>query len=683
MNSSAAYSQSVIEYFGVVILNVSEESEHVVLWRTYSTPFFVAHLFPWLKPWADVVSCFQHSTKNFPNFNHRLREIHTLVLPFKQNPMKRILSLIFFTLALAVSTFAQNISVKSFEYLENDLTANLQGTMVKDQNGEKCALIRIQTTQKGFAFDVGMLGIVKVEDNHVGEIWLYVPRGVKRISIRHGQLGSLNDYWFPISIQAARTYRMELVTANVRTIVEHDDGKSYFSLTVKPSNAIVMIDGKPQILNENGELFVRLSCGEHSYSVQSPGYQTEESKFTLGVEKVFKEVVLQSLASSVTLTCATPGASLYVNDEIKGTGRWTGELFPGDYLFEARMPAHYPQKLSVTLGEREQKNVELPALEAQTGNLDVQFMPLNSEVYLDGKRLGTTPDLFRSVLVGTHKVEIKKEGYATKTETITIEEGQTAALAGELEKNVEPVQNALASSGGGASGAEKKTFTVNGVPFNMVKVDGGTFTMGATPEQGGDADSDEKPTHRVTLDGYYIGETEVTQVLWQAVMGKNPSYFKAENLPVEQVSWDDCQTFIKKLNELTGGNFALPTEAQWEFAARGGNKSQGTKYSGSDDIDDVAWHESNSSSKTHAVGTKQPNELGLYDMSGNVWEWCADWYGSYSSAAVTNPAGPASGSGRVNRGGSWSSDARYSRTSRRLTSDYRFNNLGLRLVSQL
>ena len=184
-------------------------------------------------------------------------------------------------------------------------------------------------------------------------------------------------------------------------------------------------------------------------------------------------------------------------------------------------------------------------------------------------------------------------------------------------------------------------------------VEGGTFTMGATAEQGGDARSDEKPAHQVTLSDYYIGKYEVTQEEWQAVMGKNPSAFKGNNNPVEKVSWDDCQKFIKKLNQLTGLKFALPTEAQWEYAARGGNQSKGYKYSGSNNIDDVAWYDSNSGNKTHSVGTKAPNELGLFDMSGNVWEWCSDRYGSYSSSAQTNPVGPSSGYNRVLRGGSW------------------------------
>ncbi len=230
------------------------------------------------------------------------------------------------------------------------------------------------------------------------------------------------------------------------------------------------------------------------------------------------------------------------------------------------------------------------------------------------------------------------------------------------------------------------TFTINGVTFKMVKVEGGTFTMGATAEQGKDAEDDERPAHQVTLSDYYIGQTEVTQALWTAVMGSNPSEFKGDNRPMEKVNWKDCQTFIEKLNsmlsnELGGKRFALPTEAQWEFAARGGNKSKGYTYSGSNNIDDVAWYSGNSGAKTHPVAQKRPNELGLYDMSGNVWEWCQDWYGNYSSDAQTNPQGPASGSDRVNRGGSWYSSAEECRVSDRFNNapGGRGRTLGFRL----
>lgn len=221
---------------------------------------------------------------------------------------------------------------------------------------------------------------------------------------------------------------------------------------------------------------------------------------------------------------------------------------------------------------------------------------------------------------------------------------------------------------------------------NMVYVSGGTFTMGGTSEQGNDAYTDEKPTHNVTLSSYYICKYEVTQALWRAVMGSNPSKFKGDNLPVEYVSWNDCQTFINRLNSYTGRNFRLPTEAEWEFAARGGNYSRHYKYSGSNYISDVAWYDGNSDNRTHPVGTKQANELGLYDMSGNVWEWCSDWYGSYSSYSQSDPIGANSGSYRVIRGGSWNDSARYCRSSFRINNSpgYSRYSLGLRLVlSQL
>ena len=203
-----------------------------------------------------------------------------------------------------------------------------------------------------------------------------------------------------------------------------------------------------------------------------------------------------------------------------------------------------------------------------------------------------------------------------------------------------------------------KEAILNRLVENMVRVEGGTFTMGATSEQGSDFFSDEKPTHQVTLSTYYIGKYEVTQAEWKAVMGTNPSEFKGDSLPVENVSWDNCQEFIRKLNELTGKQFRLPTEAEWEYAARGGNLTQGYKYAGGDEVDTVAWYEGNSNNTTHPVGLKRPNELGLYDMSGNVIEWCQDWFGHYSSASQTNPQGPVTGDSRVFRGGGWRHGAR-------------------------
>lgn len=203
-----------------------------------------------------------------------------------------------------------------------------------------------------------------------------------------------------------------------------------------------------------------------------------------------------------------------------------------------------------------------------------------------------------------------------------------------------------------------ETFTANGVSFKMIRVEGGTFTMGATSEQGSDALDEEKPAHQVMLSSYYIGETEVTQGLWQAVMGSNPSSFKGSERPVEQVSWDDCQIFIHKLNALTGRSFRLPSEVEWEFAVRGGKKSQGYKYSGSNNLSSVAWYTDNSSSETHPVKSKSPNELGLFDMNGNVWEWTSNcWRGNYSAPEECDKL--------VIRGGCWYNNYGENRVSRR------------------
>lgn len=174
-------------------------------------------------------------------------------------------------------------------------------------------------------------------------------------------------------------------------------------------------------------------------------------------------------------------------------------------------------------------------------------------------------------------------------------------------------------------------FEVNGVKFRMIAVEGGSFMMGANPGQGEDARENEKPAHKVTVDDFLIGETEVTQELWFAVMGNNPSARTNDNgnLPVENISWNDVQSFIKKINDITGQHFRLPYETEWEFAARGGQKSTNKKYAGSDNLDGVAWYEKNSEGHPHPVGEKQSNELGIYDMSGNVYEFCADNIAKY------------------------------------------------------
>ena len=609
---------------------------------------------------------------------------------------KTLLSIILSVMSLV--SMAQSMSVTSFELDEMDLAAITPDTKVIDQNGETCALIRIQTKAKGFVFDVGMLGVTKTDDNRVGEVWVYVPRGVKYMTIRHAQFDAIERYRFPVSIEQGRTYVMRLATAKVHTIVEEDDGLTYFTLIVQPANATVSVDGELNSLDADGSLVLRLPRGDHSYAIQAPGYEPQEATFTLGVEKMTREISLESVMATLDVSCATQGASIYVNDQLRSSdSRWTGTLKAGSYLVEARKDGYYGARETVALAQKEKRSVSLPELTARIGSINVNYKPVNSEVWLDGKRLGTSPDVFKDVVVGSRKVTIKKDGYVTKELTADVREGETAVLSGTLEKAA-PVASASGGVGGGtsASGSSSASvgkaidvdgaleFNVKGVRFVMVPVEGGTFTMGATAEQGKDADKDEKPAHEVTLSSYYIGQTEVTQELWTAVMGSNPSKFKGRgsNLPVEKVSWKDCQRFIENLNAATGKQFRLPTEAEWEYAARGGNKGKGYKYSGGNDIDAVAWYDDNSASGTHPVATKAANELGLYDMSGNVWEWCQDRYGKYEKGAQTNPTGATSGSCRVCRGGSWYGSARRCRSSNRDISEpsVSHNGLGFRLA---
>jgi len=233
--------------------------------------------------------------------------------------------------------------------------------------------------------------------------------------------------------------------------------------------------------------------------------------------------------------------------------------------------------------------------------------------------------------------------------------------------NTLAIINSSAPAAGNGRRPESEDYTESGFGIEMVFVKGGTFIRGCTPEQADVCFENEEPTHQVALIDFYIGRYEVTQSQWKAVMGanNNPSEFKGDDLPVENVSWEDVRFFIDRLNSQTRETYRLPTEAEWEYAARGGVQSRGYRYSGSDDADEVAWHYRNSERKTHPVGMKEANELGIHDMSGNVYEWASDWYGNYGNSPQTNPRGPSRDSFRVIRGGSWDSDAVNTRVSYR------------------
>ncbi len=413
--------------------------------------------------------------------------------------MKRLIA--FLLLAFCVMVMqAQNLSVQSFRMDETDLTANTAGTTVIDQNGNKCALIKVETTLKGFTFDAGTLGVVKTED-HVGEVWVYVPEGVKRLSIFHEDYMPIRDYDLGMMLRRARTYVLRLSNSQQQTAANEAPTSQFVIFQVSPANATIELNGE-MLPVHNGSATKMMPFGSYDYRVQAPDFLPQAGK-------------------------------VVVND---------------------------PQQ----------------------------------------------PHVVSALL--------KREG-------------------------------------------EERLVTVGSVTFTMIPVKGGTFQMGATKEQTGEARKDEKPVHTVTLDDFQIGETEVSQALWREVMGSNPSTYKGNDLPVTNITWEECQEFIKKLNDRTGKQFRLPTEAEWEFAARGGTASRGFMFSGSDEVRSVAWHNRDSNRDHHngpyAIKSKDPNELGIYDMSGNVNEWCQDWFGDYTAEPQTNPQGPATGKEHVYRGGSW------------------------------
>lgn len=652
-----------------------------------------------------------------------------------------LLALMLLNVSLAASS---QISVKSFEQLDSNLDATTYYPK-KDINGKTCAIIKIFTTQTGFSFDNGSLGIVAVEQKPA-EVWVYVPEGTMKLKITHPQLGHISNadkegyYWIEQGrLKSGQCYKMDIVTGTVRIEVEqakiqtgwlvfnsvpegadiylaenggeekhigttpmnkkmpygtynyrakrykyHDDVgiarvdktrvimdlklKPAFgsvSVSSQPQGAKVFLDGEdtgkvtPCTIGEiaSGRCDIRLQLKDYAPASQSV---TVTEGMTASVN-----VTLEARFAHVTIN-SLPGAEIKVNGAEVGSGSYSNNMAEGIYDIEASLAGHRPVTKQIEVIVSVPQTIDLRPTPIY-GMLDVNSNPMGANITINGKSYGDTPTSIENLLVGDYDVVLTKPGYASVSQRVTVSESASASVDVKMQKgemnNSQIDESALSVSAinltpnWSASVTPSQRAVLEKLIANMVKVEGGTFTMGATPEHGKDAYDSEKPAHQVALSDYYIGRYEVTQAEWRAVMGYNPSYNEGDNLPVEQVSWNDCQDFINKLNQLTGLKFRLPSEAQWEYAARGGKHSRGFKYSGSDNIGDVAWYDENSGSTTPQVGTKQPNELGIYDMSGNVWEWCGDWYGSYSSSDQVNPTGPSSGSDHVLRGGSWGNNA--------------------------
>ena len=327
--------------------------------------------------------------------------------------------------------------------------------------------------------------------------------------------------------------------------------------------------------------------------------------------------------------------------------------------------------------------------ERQTQKLRIKYSPTTASVLVDNKFVKGTNGIAETTLtVGQHSYIVACDGYESEEGTVKLKASSPSTIQISLLKE-SIVDNGISENNNQhiedineTTDNDRVAKLLEKLNDDMVYIEAVEFTMGATKEQKGEANSDEKPAHPVVLNCFYLCKYEVTQELWETVMGDNPSHFKGKNLPVENVSWDDCLKFIMKLNELTGKKYRLPTEAEWEYAARGGSNSMHYKYSGGNSLEYVSWYFHNSMDKTHTVGMMKPNELGLYDMSGNVWEWCQDWYGSYGKKTAYYPTGPIKAYNKVFRGGGYDNGETYCRCSYRngTAPQNKFKNLGLRLA---
>ena len=594
--------------------------------------------------------------------------------------MKKTLLFLLFVLQ-TIAAFSQKLLVESFKLAENDISAQTQPR--KDLNDRNCALVKVLYV--GEIVDVEG-NVVKPIVKRSNEFWIYMPQNSRQIKIVARNyipmMITFEDYGIE-KLESNKTYVLTIVKPHdsYETV---DAGGNFYAISVQPRNAVVTIDGIQQNVSSDGEYSAMLPYGTHTYKVEAGGYISKSGSFSVSSGDMPPiSVSLVSALATVSVTCPTPAVSLYVDKKSVGNVPWSGSLKEGMHLIEVKKNGYRSQQKTIQLSQQQKLDVVFGELMAILGNLSVNYKPFGADVYVDGKKLGQSPRVFNGLLMGNHQVEVRKDGYTTDKKSVTISEGQTMSISGTLTSNTASSSNGYASSSSVSSGGNEISIPVkNGITIDMVKVEAGTFIMGATSEMENPY-SWEKPVHQVTLtNDYYIGKYEVTQALWQSVMGSNPSEFKGDNLPVEQVSWNDGQEFISKLNRMTGRKFRLPTEAEWEYAARGGKKSRGYQYSGSSNISDVAWYDGNSGSKTHPVGTKQANELGIYDMTGNVWEWCQDRYGSYVSSSQKNPTGTVRGSNRVYRGGGWDIFAWSCRLSCRNYGPpyFRYDYLGLRLV---
>ena len=348
--------------------------------------------------------------------------------------MKRLTTIFTFLWLAMAAIWAQELTIKEMKVSPTDLTASTMPRM--DRNGNPCGLVKVQLAAIGAQFEGN---VIQPTDYKTGEYWVYMTEGSYMLRIKHPNFVPLSinfrDYGIR-GIEPKTVYELTLLMPQIGQ--EIDDGMRYLVMNVEPRNCTVYIDDKLQNV-QNGSVSLRLSQGSHTYRVEAFGYAPETGQVVLGNSKSVKEITLRSVLASLNVTCPTQGAEIYVNDELKGTVHWNGQLAAGTYKVEARLQSHRSQQQNVTLADSENRTLSIPALTPITSSMDVNYQPVECEIWLDGQKLGTSPDIFRGILVGKHQMEIRKNGYESKTVTVNVEEGKTASIIGSLKESKKTV----------------------------------------------------------------------------------------------------------------------------------------------------------------------------------------------------------------------------------------------------
>ncbi len=608
-----------------------------------------------------------------------------------------------------------------------------------DVNGRICAMVKVISDMEGFKYD-SYNGVVSMEDRpgqdlvflspdervleiyhkgykplriilseygiqlHSREVWSIEIAGrrinqngllvtflikppVKKITIAGKVYDIANKKPIPLS---DGKYRIKIEKRGYRPIdreIEVDKNHVLFNFNLqevdlapviinsRPASAQIFIDGMERGMTSKA---LNLFPGTYQLRLILSGYIPLERTIIVKENQMNRfDFTLQKDAGSLILSVSPPEANVLINKE-DYSGKSRIELAPGLYRIEISAEGYYGQSENLTIvrGQTLRKNY---VLKQKTGKLNFAVSPAEAQVTLKrNEQMVKTwqgANYLKDLPVGAYTVEISAAGYAAQTKNLTIKERRLTSLDVTLKK-------------GPANG---QSFT-DAIGIEWVWVEGGTFQMGCTSEQEYNCDSDERPVHEVYVDGFYMSKYEVTfdqyDKFCETTGRSKPDDegWGRGDRPVINISWNDAMAFCQWLSKKTGTTIRLPTEAEWEYAARGGRKSHGYKYAGSNDVNEVAWYRYNSGKKTHPVGQKKPNELGLYDMSGNVWEWCWDWYDRfyYFSSPRHNPKGPPSSphAYRVLRGGGWGRKPKSLRCSARMWGgdNYGYENYGFRLI---